>query len=133
MIESISWNNQMLACIITADTLIEKTTFITPPDFKQQVGFVVYSSGGEIVPHVHLPIERHIIGTSEVLMLRKGRCMVDFYNEHRDLVASRELKTGDVLILARGGHGFRMLEDTVFIEIKQGPYAGQEDKERFQP
>lgn len=133
MIESISWNNQTLAFIITADTSIEKTTFITPPDFKQQVGFIVYPSGGEIVPHVHLPIERHIIGTSEVLMLRTGRCIVDFYNEHRDPVASRELKTGDILILAGGGHGFRMLEDTVFIEIKQGPYAGQDDKERFQP
>ncbi|GAB6265210.1 MAG: hypothetical protein STSR0001_06550 [Methanothrix sp.] len=59
--------------------------------------------------------------------------MVDFYNEHHDPVASRELKTGDILILAGGGHGFRMLEDTVFIEIKQGPYAGQDDKERFQP
>lgn len=133
MIESITWNNQTLAYIITADTSIEKTTFITPPEFKQQVGFVVYSAEGKIVPHIHLPIERHIIGTSEVLMLRKGRCLVDFYNDQREPVATRELKTGDVLIMVAGGHGFRMLEDTIFLEIKQGPYAGQDDKERFQP
>jgi hypothetical protein len=133
MIENISWNNQTLAYIITADTLIEKTTFITPPEFKQQVGFVVYPAGGEIVPHIHLPIERHIMGTSEVLLLRKGLCLVNFYNDLREPVATRELKTGDVLILVAGGHGFCMLEDTIFIEIKQGPYAGQDDKERFQP
>jgi len=133
MIENISWNNQTLAYIITADTSIEKTTFITPPEFKQQVGFVVYPAGGEIVPHIHLPIERHIIGTSEVLLLRKGRCLVDFYSDNREPVITRELKTDDVLILIAGGHGFHMLEDTIFIEIKQGPYARQDDKERFQP
>lgn len=133
MIEDISWNNETLAFIISADTPIEKTTFITPPEFQQQVGFVVYPAGGKIVPHIHLPLERHIVGTSEVLMLRKGRCQVDFYNNSRDPVETREIKAGDILILVSGGHGFRMLEDTTFIEIKQGPYAGQDDKERFQP
>lgn len=131
MIENILWNNETLAYIITADTSIDKTIFITKPEFTQQVGFVVYPAGGKIVPHVHLPIERHIIGTSEVLILKKGKCLVDFYNNQREAIETRELNTGDVLVLVAGGHGFRMLEDTIFIEIKQGPYAGQEDKERF--
>ena len=30
-----------------------------------------------------------------------------------------------------GGHGFRMIEDTVLFEIKQGPYGGPAEKERF--
>jgi len=131
MIENISWNNQMLAYIITANTPIEKTMFITPSESKQQVGFVVYPTGGEILPHIHKPLERHIIGTSEVLILKKGRCLVNFYNDYREIVAIRELESGDILILVGGGHSFRMLEDTIFIEIKQGPYAGLDDKERF--
>lgn len=133
MIEKISWNNEILAYIISADTPIDKTTFVTPPEFNQQVGFVIYPAGGEIVPHVHLPLERQIVGTSEVLVLRKGRCKVDFYNKNKELSATRKIKTGDVLLLVGGGHGFRMLEDTIFLEIKQGPYAGKDDKERFQP
>jgi hypothetical protein len=32
-----------------------------------------------------------------------------------------------------GGHGFRMLEDTVLLEVKQGPYGGQAEKSRFDP
>lgn len=133
MIEKISWNNEPLAYIITTDTPIDKTTFVTPPEFKQQVGFVVYPAGGEIVPHVHLPLERRIVGTSEVLVLRKGRCQVDFYNEDREFVETREIIAGDILLLVGGGHGFRMLEDTIFLEIKQGPYAEKDDKERFHP
>ena len=69
--EIINWNGQPLAYIIHPDPLPEKTTFITPPEFKQQVGFVVYPTGGEIGTTFHLPLERHLIGTSEVLMLHE--------------------------------------------------------------
>jgi hypothetical protein len=39
---------------------------------------------------------------------------------------------GDVILLAYGGHGFEMLEPTEMIEVKQGPYAGDNDKTRFE-
>ncbi len=41
------------------------------------------------------------------------------------------MSTGDILVLVSGGHGFRMLEDTVLMEVKQGPYTGLKEKERF--
>lgn len=124
-------DSQLLAYIVRAGLEPDQTTFLTPPELKQQVGFVVYPQGGEIQRHVHRPLERHLIGTSEVLLVRKGRCLVDIYSDERELVATRELRQGDLLIMAAGGHGFRMLEDTVFLEIKQGPYTGQDEKERF--
>ena len=130
-IERICWNEQPLAYIIRAELMPDKTTFITPPEFKQQVGFVVYHKGGEISRHKHRLLERHLIGTSEVLLIRQGRCEIDIYNDNRELVASRELITGDIMLMVGGGHGFRMLEDTVFLEVKQGPYTGEEEKERF--
>lgn len=130
-IEHITCEDKELAYIIRADVHIEKTTFLTPPEFKQQVGFVVYPADGEVARHTHIPSERHLIGTSEVLIIRKGRCQVDIYNDDHKLVAIRELREGDLLLLINGGHGFRMLEDTIFLEIKQGPYIGLKEKERF--
>jgi hypothetical protein len=47
------------------------------------------------------------------------------------LVASRELRSGDITLMVGGGHGFRMQEDTVFLEVKQGPYTGIDEKECF--
>jgi hypothetical protein len=38
-----------------------------------------------------------------------------------------------VILLAHGGHGFEMIEETEIIEVKQGPYAGDMDKVRFEP
>lgn len=130
-IEIISWRDQPLVYIIRAEIKVESTTFITPPEFKQQVGYVVYPKHGELARHVHRQLERHLIGTSEVLILRQGHCEIDIYNDDRELVATRELNTGDLMLMVGGGHGFRMLEDTVFLEIKQGPYTGLDEKERF--
>lgn len=130
-IERFTHNKQVLCILIRASLLPDKTTFITPPEYKQQVGFVVYPAGGEIARHTHRALERHLIGTSEVLIVKKGHCFIDIYNDASELVATRELQTGDMMLMVGGGHGFRMLEDTVFLEIKQGPYTGLDEKERF--
>ena len=130
-VEIVSFGDQILCHIVRAALRPEQTQFLTPPDFKQQVGFVVYPKGGTIARHVHRQLERRLVGTSEVLILRAGRCEIDIFNDDRTLVATRELAEGDVVLMVGGGHGFRILEDTVFLEIKQGPYIGVDEKERF--
>src|SRR5215470_15468789 len=91
-VEQIAWNGKPLVYIIRAQMSPPKTTFLTPPEFKQQVGFVVYPAGGEIHRHVHRSLERNLVGTSEVLIVRRGRCHIDIYDDCRKLVASRELR-----------------------------------------
>jgi len=130
-IEHISWNGQPLAYIIRASFQPDHTTFVTPTEFKQQVGFIVYSKGAEIARHIHRSLERHLVGTSEVLVVRSGHCEADIYNDERELIDTREMGPGDIMLMVGGGHGFRMLEDTVFLEVKQGPYIGIDEKERF--
>jgi mannose-6-phosphate isomerase-like protein (cupin superfamily) len=131
LVEKIYYNEAPLAYIIRGQLLPEKTTFLTPSDFNQQVGFIVYPAGGVIPRHVHRPLERHLVGTSEVLVVRRGRCEIDIYNDDRQLVATRELREGDIMLMVGGGHGFRVLEDTVLLEVKQGPYTGVDEKIRF--
>ena len=130
-IEWIINGEQVLGLIITADYEPDQSEFITPSTYKQQVGFIVYPSKGKIVPHVHHEMERNLRGTSEVLLVRRGSCWVDFYLNDKTPYSSHKLNVGDVLVLVSGGHGFRMEEDTVFMEVKQGPYIGEHEKERF--
>ncbi len=130
-IEQISSEGITLVQIIRASMAPTKTQFVTPHESNHQVGFIVYPKGGEIARHIHRPISRNITGTSEVLLVRQGRCEIDIYDDNRKLIATRELRTGDVVIMPRGGHGFRMLEDTILLEVKQGPYTGQDEKECF--
>ena len=131
LIETIEHGGAPLCLIVSARSVPDETTFYTPPEFNLQAGHIVYPKGGEIPRHRHHPIKRIIVGTPEVLLVRKGRCQVDIYSDDEELVASRELREGDVIVIIAGGHGFRMLEDTVFLEIKQGPYPGTDEKVRF--
>lgn len=130
MLERIPTEGPLLALVLSGVDPGE-TTFPTPDELSLQVGFVVYPAGGEIQRHDHKPLERHVVGTPEVLVVRSGRCEIDLYDQGREHVATRELKAGDVILIVGGGHGFRMLEDTVLLEVKQGPYVGLDDKERF--
>jgi hypothetical protein len=132
VIETIAHDGVVLAYIARAAVLPSATTFLTPAECQMQVGHVVYPAGGEIPRHAHLPVERHLVGGAEVLVVQQGRCQVDVYSDDRRLVATRELRHGDILISVAGGDGFRVLEDLVLLEVKQGPYPGvAAEKEHF--
>lgn len=133
MIETVSDENTMLAIIIRSEYRDEGIKFFTPDTFSQQLAYMNRPRGYVIAPHVHNAVKREVHFTKEVLLVRSGKVRVDFYNEQRVYLHSSILKTGDVILLAFGGHGFEMLEPTEMIEVKQGPYAGEGDKVRFSP
>lgn len=124
-------SGKLLAMIIPADYSAEGIQFFTPNEFSQQLAYMNRPSGYVIEPHVHTPVPRSVDYTLEVLFIRKGKVKIDFYDSEKKYIEDRILKTGDVILLASGGHGFTMLEPTEMIEVKQGPYAGDKDKIRF--
>lgn len=131
MIERIANNHQELALIIRASFHKDGIEFFTPNTYSQQIGYMNRPTGYVIPPHVHNLVPREVYYTNEVLFIRTGRIRVDFYSDNQDYLESAILVAGDVILLARGGHGFEMLEPTEIIEVKQGPYAGDQDKTRF--
>ena len=130
-IEIIQSDGNVLCYIVQRNFRPSHTTFITPPDAKQQVGFIVYPADSTIKRHSHKALERHLIGMSEVLVVRTGHCQIEVYDDQHQLVAMRDLYENDVVLMVGGGHGFKIVEDTVLLEIKQGPYLGVNDKEIF--
>ncbi|MGH3025083.1 MAG: hypothetical protein ACRDLR_01375 [Gaiellaceae bacterium] len=107
----------------------QTTQFITPPQTSFQAGYIVYPAGGAVAPHRHRPVVRTLETTSEALFVKSGRAVADFFSSEGRLLESHEVKSGDFLLLVAGGHAFRMKEDTVFIEVKQGPYFGADEKD----
>ena len=133
MIETIEHQGVVLSIIIRASYESEGISFLTPDDFPQQVGYMKRERDYVIPPHVHNAVERKIYDTQEVLLIRSGKVRVDYYDNNKIYLESRVLSAGDVILLAYGGHGFVMLEDSEIIEVKQGPYVGDNDKTRFSP
>jgi hypothetical protein len=130
-VEAIGTEGKVFAYVMRDTPGEKKTTFLTPDEAIQQVGFVVHPAGAEVKRHYHLPLERSIVGTPEVLVVRQGRCQMDVFDDEQEFVCTRELETGDIMVMVGGGHGFRMIEDTVLLEVKQGPYYGPDEKAYF--
>lgn len=131
MIESVKWGDITLAVILRADYRAEGIQFFTPDEFSQQLGYMNRPKGYVIPPHVHNSVAREVQFTKEVLIIRSGKVRVDFYDDDQSYLESRILNQGDIALLAFGGHGFEMLEASEIVEVKQGPYTGEEDKTRF--
>jgi len=89
--------------------------------------------GYSITPHTHNKVQRQIEDTQEVLFIKSGKVRFDFYNDAQHYLQSRILNKGDVVLLACGSHGFEILEPSEIIEVKQGPFVGEQDKIRFEP
>lgn len=132
MIERIVHDDLELALIVRRNFHCEGIEFFTPGSYSQQVGYMNRPAGHTIDPHVHKPVRREVQFTKEVLLVRSGRVRVDFYSDAQEYLESSILEAGDIILLAYGGHGFEMLEATEMIEVKQGPYAGDQDKTRFE-
>lgn len=132
MIEEIRRGALLLAIIVRSSYNKEGISFFTEDHMSQQLAYMRHPTGHRIKPHVHNAVAREVHYTKEVLILKRGRMRVDFYDETQEYLFSRDLSSGDVLLLANGGHGFEILEEVEMFEVKQGPYSGEADKTRFE-
>lgn len=84
--------------------------------------------GKEYYPHKHLlkKGDEHTI-TQESWIVIKGKLKGTFYDLNGELLDEEILAPGDCSITFQGGHSLLVLEEnTIFYEIKSGPYRGKE-------
>jgi hypothetical protein len=123
----------LLAIVVRDDFRGGRYNFLTPDDFPMQLGVNFYDPGQRIQPHVHVEAKRDVREQQELLFLKRGRAILHLYTPQRELAHDVELRAGDCVLLASGGHGLDILEDAQLIEAKQGPYLGVGEKIKFEP
>ena len=131
LIEYIRNKDSILAIIVRESFSKKGIEFFTPDTYAQQVGYMRRPKGYRIKPHIHYQIPRTVNTLQEVLLIKKGKVRVDFYDAQKKYLISEILLKGDLIILVSCGHGFSMLEESEIIEVKQGPYMEEKDKEKF--
>tara|TARA_B100001167_G_C16509963_1_gene185185 strand:+ start:91 stop:495 length:405 start_codon:yes stop_codon:yes gene_type:complete len=105
--------------------------FLTNKNLPFQIGLMSHPSKYKIIPHYHKIIKRLNKSMSEFIYIISGKLKVDFYNKKRILFKSTLLTTKDMILLIKGGHGFKTLSKTEMIEVKQGPFNNNKDKVKF--
>ncbi|SVA54028.1 uncharacterized protein METZ01_LOCUS106882 [marine metagenome] len=131
MLQQIKHNDDLFALIYSSEDLEEGINFVTDDEAILQLGAMKRAQGYVIEPHIHTAFERNITGTNEVMYLQEGRVKVTFFTEDKKFLEEFILEKGQWIVFVKGGHGFEMLETSVLIEVKNGPYAHDMDKIRF--
>ena len=106
---------------------------LSPAEEFLQVSGRKISKDIKVGAHKHLPIDRNTDITQEAWIVLSGSIRGVFYDLNSEILYETILKYGDCVVLYRGGHSLEVLEDnTLFYEIKTGPYFGLEaDKENI--
>ena len=109
----------------------EGLDFLTPDEMFCQVGTWWYQEGKILNSHRHICNERPNTLTQECVIVLAGSMRVDLYDGNNQLFHSEILKSGDMMIMVEGAHGYEILEaDTRIVECKNGPFVSTEkDKE----
>jgi mannose-6-phosphate isomerase-like protein (cupin superfamily) len=132
MIEHITNNEMIVAIIIRVSYKQEGIEFFTPDDFSQQLAYMNRPAGYCISPHIHCKVNREVLLTQEVLFIKQGKVQIDFFDDDQHFLQSTVVYSGDVIMLASGGHSLTFIEQSEIIEVKQGPYLEEGDKVRFE-
>jgi len=128
----IKHKEEVLAIIVNEfDDKNNKIEFYTKEENILQLGRMNHKSGHIIKPHIHTNYTRETNGTNEVIYIKKGVVEVDFYTKDSKLIQSEILNENTWIVLISGGHGFKIIEDSELFEVKNGPYAEEKDKIRF--
>jgi len=103
----------------------------TEPAVLMQVAAKVIPAEKIFAAHAHLPCERATVGTQEAWVVIRGLVEVDIYDIDDYPLECLGLRSGDCLLLLRGGHAMRTLVPTTLYEFKTGPYNGKEKDKRM--
>ena len=90
-----------------------------------QFAAIGYTKGHQVDAHLHNPLPRQTIGTSECWVVIKGKVKVNLFDTDNKFLFTIILRKGDAAIFYSGGHSLEVISRKVQIyELKNGPYEG---------
>lgn len=120
-------DGQVYALFFSKEITTDSIKFLTEENDPFQIGLMERETGYTVEPHQHTECSSEIKTVSEFIYIEKGKVRSKVYDEEWNEIAEHELSAGDFLLFLRGGHSMEVLESARMIEVKQGPYPGEEN------
>ena len=121
---------EVYAILVQGDNLKEGSQWFGQSYESLQASRMKYQAGKAFRIHHHILNPRTIKRTQEAFVVVSGRLAADIYDNKANLIGTLEAGPGEAILIYRGGHGIRIVEDSVVYEIKAGQYSvPSEDKE----
>tara|TARA_B100000902_G_scaffold36177_1_gene43300 strand:- start:1206 stop:1598 length:393 start_codon:yes stop_codon:yes gene_type:complete len=124
-------NQITIAYIVRKKDISKGKNFLTHNSEEMQFASFGLEKNEVIRNHIHNTSKREINSTSEGIVVIDGVLKIKLFDNERNFISDHILNSGDSILLLSGGHGIEVVEETKFIEFKQGPYIEALDKEIF--
>jgi cupin fold WbuC family metalloprotein len=121
----------IIAYIVRKKDISKGKNFLTQNNEQMQFASFDLEKNEVIRNHIHNNTKREINTTSEGIVVIEGELKVKLFDNDKTFLSDHTLNSGDSILLLSGGHGIEVLENTKFVEFKQGPYIEALDKELF--
>jgi hypothetical protein len=120
----------VLALIDSIHSIESGLSFIGNRLDPLQIGKFRYNNGHVMRDHAHIDRPRTGERTQEILIVFKGSCQVRISDFDDKVIHVETLFPGEYVVYYAGGIGFTVLEDdTIMMEIKNGPYDVENDEQ----
>ena len=106
--------------------------FLTEHEDSLQLGVMERPKGYKVEPHQHPERNVPVTRVAETLFILEGTIKATVFDEEWEVLAEQELSAGDFLLFLRGGHSIEVLDDARIVEVKQGPFLGDDGAKVFQ-
>lgn len=126
IIEKIYSEDLHVASIVRPELSEKGLTFLTEDENFIQVGVWNYEKGKILDLHYHKDFSREATRTGEAVCVIRGSLVCNLYTKEGDFLVEIPVKESEVIIQYYGAHEYIIEEDSVIIEIKNGPYFGPE-------
>ena len=125
--------SQTLAVVGTLDDATTSRQDLCDVQDPIQFSIRTLTAGLFVSPHKHLPIQLNTNKRMEVWILLTGVVQYEIYDLNDELIVQAKLIAPGFALFFGGGHSLRVLEqESIFFEIKTGPYKGVEnDKQQI--
>jgi hypothetical protein len=116
---------KIILSLIRKNEITNSRQNITPDEEFLQAGVKITKAEDFFKAHKHLPCNKVATTTQEAWVILDGKVEGTFYDLDDSLLCSLEISDGDCIVIYRGGHSLKILDDdTILYEFKNGPYYG---------
>lgn len=120
--------NLLLAGINRLKDIPQGKLQLSDPKEFLQIGTYALAQGEHIPAHKHIWKEGSKTITQESWIVIRGSIKGVFYDINDAVIGEDILYPGDCFVSYYGGHSLTSIEsDTIFYEVKTGPYRGREN------
>lgn len=113
----------MFAVIMDLESLQEGAFPVTDPAWSIQLLLMNRKKGHVVAKHTHKKITKTTQQPQEAIVVMKGAIEASIFDEKGNLIEKKNVTAGQCLLLVRGGHEVRIIEDALMYAFKDGPFV----------